>query len=248
MNFDEFSILGHRGCSSLAPENTRASFQAAHQYGATGVELDVSLLGDNSLVVFHDETVDRCTNSKGKLTDFTLDQIKQLDHGSWFSAKFKNERVLTLEEVLALLQTLTLDLNLEMKPYKGGEHILVEAMHDILKKCTYFTTKNLLLSSFDYDTLVLTREAFPDAKIAILYEKSLPVDWMEQVLRIHACAININEKYASESIISEIIQAGLKVYVWTVNDFKRGKQLIDMGVNGIITDRPQDFLLEQRAG
>lgn len=243
MSFSDFSLLAHRGCSSLAPENTEASFRAAFQHGATGVELDISLLGDGTPVVFHDDTVDRCTNSTGLLTDFTLEDIKKLDYGSWFSSEFRGEKVLTLDEVLTLLTELKLDLNLEIKPHKGSERRLVNQIHHVLIGHPYFSSDNLLFSSFDYFTLELTREAFPDASIAILYEEALPEHWLEQVMHIHANAINLNVEHASESIIAQVQQVGLKNYVWTVNDYKRAQQLIDIGINGIITDRLQDFSL-----
>ena len=241
MSFTKFSILAHRGCSSLAPENTEASIRAASKAGATGVELDVALLGDGTPVVFHDEKVNRCTNNVGALTDFSLETIKKLDCGSWFSVEFRGQKVLTLDEALLLVADLKLDLNLEIKPYKGGERRLINEIYRALTHHTYFSSERLLISSFDYLSLEIAQEVFPEANIAILYEEELPECWLEQAMRLQANAINMNVDYVSESAISQVRQVGLQVYVWTVNDINRAQQLIDMGIDGVITDRPQDL-------
>ncbi len=241
MSFSDISLLAHRGSSAFAPENTRAAFITAKEHGATGVELDVSLLGDGSAVVFHDESIDRCTNASGLLKNLTLEEIKKLDAGSWFAPEFHNERILTLNEALTLLQTLKLDLNLEIKPRLGGERILVEQIASELKKHHHFTQKNLLISSFDFTALLLAQDLIPCVNLGILYEKALPKNWLEQAMRIHAKSINLNNDYVSESIITEIRHAGFYVYIWTVNNVKRGRQLLEMGVDGLITDQPQAF-------
>ena len=242
MSFDVFSILAHRGCSSLAPENTLASFRAAKQHGASGVELDASLLSDNTVVVFHDEKVDRCTDGTGLLHDFTLDEIRKLDAGSWFSPQYKGEKVPTLDETLTLLNEINLDLNLEIKSRIGEEKLITGEIQKILKSHSAFTQNNLLLSSFNYTALQYARELFPHANIAILYEDRLPDAWLQQARDIDACAINLNVEHASKETIQSVQTEKYKTYIWTVDAIDEAERLKKLNVNGIITNRPQDLM------
>ncbi|HEX9075950.1 MAG TPA: glycerophosphodiester phosphodiesterase family protein, partial [Anaerolineae bacterium] len=93
-------IIAHRGASNWAPENTLAAFQRACALGADGIELDVTLTRDGVPVVIHDDTVDRTTNGKGAVAQMTLEEIRSLDAGSWYSAEFRGEKIPTLAGVL----------------------------------------------------------------------------------------------------------------------------------------------------
>lgn len=93
-------IVGHRGAAALAPENTLAGIEKVADIGIHWVEIDTQLSADGIPVIFHDETVDRCTNGSGKLASFTLNELKQFDAGSWFEAAFSHEKIPTLEETL----------------------------------------------------------------------------------------------------------------------------------------------------
>ena len=102
--FQKIVLVAHRGYSSIAPENTLTAFQEALIRGYKDIEFDVQLTKDNIPVVIHDSSVDRTTNATGEVTDYTYSEIKSLDAGSWFDAKFKNETIPSLEEVLILLK------------------------------------------------------------------------------------------------------------------------------------------------
>lgn len=97
---DKALIIAHRGSSKLAPENTMASFKEAFKHGATAIELDVHRTKDGHLVIMHDDTLDRTTTGRGRVGDFTLKELKELDAGSWFGPQFTGEKIPTLEEVL----------------------------------------------------------------------------------------------------------------------------------------------------
>ncbi len=92
--------VGHRGAKGHAPENTLASFQLGMEMGVTAVETDVHLSKDGEVVLIHDHTVDRTTNGHGFVKDLTLAELKKLDAGSWFAARFAGERIPTLTELL----------------------------------------------------------------------------------------------------------------------------------------------------
>ena len=102
----EFSIIAHKGASGLAPENTMAAFAKALELGVDQIELDVRHTKDEEIIVFHDQRLDRIAKDTlgnpvtGDVHDYTLEEIKQFDVGSWFDSQFKNERIPTLKEVL----------------------------------------------------------------------------------------------------------------------------------------------------
>ena len=95
-----FLNIAHRGASSYAPENTFAAYDKALAMGVNHIEIDVHLTRDGHIVVIHDDTVDRTTNTNGRVADFTLDELRALDAGSWFGSEYKGERIRSLGETL----------------------------------------------------------------------------------------------------------------------------------------------------
>jgi glycerophosphoryl diester phosphodiesterase len=92
--------IAHRGASGYAPENTRAAFDRALALGSDAVETDVQLTADGELVIFHDGTVERTSDGRGPLADYTLAELRRLDLGGWFAPEFAGQRVLTVAEML----------------------------------------------------------------------------------------------------------------------------------------------------
>ena len=95
-------IIAHRGASYLAPENTLTAFRKAMEIGADGVEMDVQQTGDKKLVIHHDFLIDWHTDMRGQIYDMTMEELKALDFGSWKDVNYRNERIATLQEALAL--------------------------------------------------------------------------------------------------------------------------------------------------
>lgn len=93
-------IIAHRGASKFAPENTLAAFKLAEKMGADGIELDIHLTKDQIPVIIHDEDIKRTTNGRGFVQKYTYKELQQFDAGSWFSERFSDERILSLEEFL----------------------------------------------------------------------------------------------------------------------------------------------------
>lgn len=120
-------LCGHRGHNLTAPENTFAAFRAAHEHGATSLEIDTVLSADKQIIVLHDLLVDRTTNGSGAARDFTANTIAALDAGSWFDPRFSDARVPTLAETIALAHELDLVLEVEIK-----EKVDLEAYYDAL--------------------------------------------------------------------------------------------------------------------
>jgi len=126
-------IIGHRGASAHAPENTIAAFQLALKFGADAVELDAKLSADGAIVVIHDQTVDRTTNGQGKISEFSLTEIKKLDAGSKFDLQFEGEAIPTLEEVFEVVGGKLL-INVELTNYAMPNDDLPERVAELVKR------------------------------------------------------------------------------------------------------------------
>ena len=146
-------VFAHRGSKGTLPENTLLSIKEAVRVGSDGIEIDVHLSKDKKIVVIHDETVNRTTNGNGYIKNMTLEEIKSLDAGSWFSEEYKNEKIPTLEELLDFLNNLnfTGTLNIEIKTdkikYRGLEKYLAKLLKGKDLKFSY------LYSSFNLKSL-----------------------------------------------------------------------------------------------
>ena len=116
-------VQAHRGASAVAPENTLAAFRAAAEQGARWVELDVALLADGTLVVIHDDSVDRTTSGSGNLGTLNRADLDRLDAGAWFHARFAGERLPTLDETIEVLGELGLGANVEIKQHKHHQSL-----------------------------------------------------------------------------------------------------------------------------
>ena len=120
-------VIGHRGYPAKYPENTLAAFEAAIEAGAIMIELDVMLSRDRKVVVIHDATLDRTTNGKGNVADFTLAELKQLDAGSWLDAQFADQQIPELSEVLDLINSRAY-VNIEIKSNAYETHHPLDAI------------------------------------------------------------------------------------------------------------------------
>jgi glycerophosphoryl diester phosphodiesterase len=180
-------IIAHRGASKHAPENTIAAFRKALELGAEGIELDVHLSADGHLVVIHDEKVDRTSNGNGWVKEKTLEELKALDFGSWFTQEFKGEAIPTLDEALELLQPWTGIINIEIK---GGSILYPGIEKEVVKKIEKFKLEDkMIISSFNHYSLVEVKKLNPKIKTGILYVSGLFEPW-EYAKRLDAYAIH----------------------------------------------------------
>lgn len=147
-------IVGHRGVAGHYPENTRVSVQAAIDMGLKWVEIDVQPTRDNVLIVCHDHTIDRCSNGKGRVDQYTLAELQQFDFGQWFSAQFAGEPVLTLAELLQLAAEHGLGLNIEVKVDRHDVASVAAQLKEQLDQGP-LPQSQILLSSFSH---VIIRE------------------------------------------------------------------------------------------
>ena len=250
-------VIAHRGASGWAPENTLAAFETAMQMGAGFIETDLQLSRDAHLVAIHDETLDRTTNGSGLVAGKTLDELRQLDAGAWFSGNdagrdshaeagkgsspwktksFAGERIPTIAEVLAFGKRRDAGLYLELKPQgpSGVEHALVVALR---------AADEILLTvvlSFDRTTLMQLRRLEPLMVTGYLCEKSEGV--AEQAVDVGARQLLPRADQITPELLAEAHRRDLKVVAWTVNDPAQMRVLIAAGVDGIITNYPNELV------
>ena len=104
-------IIGHRGAAGLAPENTLSSIKKAYKSGLVFIEIDVKVTKDNIPILLHDDTIDRTTNKLGKCSNYNFDELSNLDAGSWFNKKYKNEKILSLVDCIKFANKKKIGLN-----------------------------------------------------------------------------------------------------------------------------------------
>lgn len=235
------AVVGHRGAAARAPENTLAGLRKAHELGARWVEFDVMLTGDDVPVLIHDETLDRTTSGQGPVPVHDLASIRALDAGSWFGPAFAGERVPTLEEAVALLLELGLAANVEIKPAEGHEARTGEAVAAFLRDRWPADGPKLLLSSFAREALVAAKAAAPQLPRGLLAEAP-PDDWAEAMQELACATLHLSHGDTPEDSLKHLVEAGVPVLLYTVNDPARATALLAAGARSIITDEPDAVL------
>ncbi len=220
-------IIGHRGAKGHVAENTIASVKYAIDLGVNGVEIDVFRCKSGEIVVFHD-------NNLSKILDVNL-CIEDLDLKTIKSFRIENKYFIpTLEEILSL-QLDDLILNIELKG-TGTAIPTIEILKKYYKK-DLLKEKNILISSFDWDELLLFRSKSQKTPIAVLIDGN-PLLALKFAGKVKATAINSDYKFLNKKNIDLINAEGYKLFPYTVNDEDEMKKLISIGVDGIITDYP----------
>jgi glycerophosphoryl diester phosphodiesterase len=237
-------VIGHRGAAGEAPENTLASFQLALLQGAEGIELDVHVSRDGDIIVCHDPSIDRTTDGSGFIYEMTTAEIKSFDAGSWFSKSFQGQQVPLLGEVFDLVPQHIL-INVEIKYSYGGQ--MEMRLLDFLRQRGRL--QNVVISSFDHKCIHRVKLLEPKAKAGLLYASNL-IDHggYAQLFGVDIHSIHPHYQSIDKADVDGAIAAELAVYPYTVNHIEDMNQMIQYGVNGIITDFPARLvkLLKQR--
>ncbi|MCD6576595.1 MAG: hypothetical protein J7K66_01110 [Anaerolineaceae bacterium] len=231
-------IFGHRGASKYAPENTIAAFELAIQQGADAFELDTMLSADGIPVVIHDQTVDRTTNGHGRVDQLSAEKLHILNAGSSFSNKFSNEKIPLLEEVLLKFKDRSL-INVELKNYSQPFDRLPETVAEIVNKINM--TDQLIFSSFIPWNLIKLRKLLPGAHVALLCLKGIRgyLPRSKAFSSVSPMYINPYFKDISKKFIEKQHRTHRKVNTWVVNQPTDMIELINLGVDGIITNDPK---------
>lgn len=226
-------IIGHRGAPGYAPENTLASFRKAVELGATFIETDLRLSHDARFVAMHDPTLDRTTNGRGLVRDFTLAQLRELDAGAWYGQKFASERIPTLDEILQFAREADVVFYLEIKHEFGWgvHHGIVSALRAAKEPA------RTVVISFDPGLLEKLRRLDAALLTGFLFESSEP-NVIERAMKIGARQILPRADLVTPELLGRARDAGLQVATWTVNRPEEMVMLMEMGVNGIMSDYP----------
>ena len=230
-------IIGHRGLASLAPENTLASIKMAHQHNIQWIEADASILGDDTVVLCHDDTLNRCSNGQGSLLTINKNNLRCLDAGSWFSEAFAGEPIPTLAQALTLLSDFNMGFNLELKAQAGVSPAkTVSLIYPIVQKL-WKSNKPLLISSFDHDILRIYRQQDKHQAIGPLYEQ-IDTHWHSTLQDLNAISLHCDWLNLTPVQAHSIKAAGYQLVIYTCNDPESARQLLAMGVDSIISDSP----------
>ncbi|MEU6041261.1 glycerophosphodiester phosphodiesterase family protein [Actinomadura sp. NPDC047616] len=246
-NLGKVTVVAHRGASAYAPENTIAAFKLARKQRADMFELDVQETKDHKLVVIHDTTLARTTNveevfpdrAPWRVADFTLAEIRKLDAGSWFGAEYAGEPVPTLGESLRAMRHSGIGLLLEVKSpelYPGIEkRIADELRRNPLWLLPDPRERRLVVQSFNWESMERFSDIMPGVPIGLLGTPTV-----EQLPALAADADQINPRHTdlTSAYVKRVHALGMEVFTWTVNDPAAMRNVIGLGVNGVITDKP----------
>lgn len=251
-------LIAHRGGGGLMPENTLAAFLQAEQiWAADMIELDVRASADGHCVVIHDATVDRTTNGTGNVADMTLDELQSLDAGYRFTTdggrtypqRGKGIRIPTIEEVLAALPSMRIT----------AESKVATAQLPLFRAVAEYRATDRVVAAGERNAYRTMFRSFTGAKSASL-EEAMPFFVMHRVHlarlgRVPADVVQTCEVYKGRRILSarlvrDFHARGVLVHVWTVNEEADMERLLDWGVDGLVTDRPDRLatILHRRLG
>jgi glycerophosphoryl diester phosphodiesterase len=230
-------LIGHRGYPARFPENTLAAFEGAIGAGCDMIELDVTLSRDRKVVVIHDDTLDRTTTGKGPVRGRTLAEIKALDAGSWFDARFAAERVPELSQVLELTAGRCM-LNIEIKESAFETGYPADAVErqvvGLVKESG--ALDRVLVSSFD--RRILDRIAAMDTPPPIAYISDHGADkgLLEMLVAMKAFSWHPRFKVLTRDQVDLLHASGIKVFPWTINTREEAEKLLALGVDGLISN------------
>jgi len=231
--------MGHRGFPTRYPENTMVSFRAAVDAGAQLVELDVTLTRDGQVVVMHDDTVDRTTDGRGFVADYTLGTLKRLDAGSWFHPGFAGERVPTLKEVLEKIDTRVV-INIEIKSHRTTDaarkgKVVQGVLTDVLDADA---EERVLVSSFDPMVIKRVKQVYATIPVALIAERSHPVESVGLSRSLGAFSYHPDLAYLDHATVKALQMAGLRVFPYNIKEQKSAERAFALGVDGLIADDP----------
>lgn len=229
-------VIAHRGASAYAPENTSAAFREAVNLKADAIELDAKLLKDGTVVVLHDLTLDRTTTANGSIFHFSYSEIKNLDAGSHFSEQFSNERIPTLNTVFESFGGSIL-INVELTDYTHPWDRLPFEVIKLVKK--YHLESEVLLSSFNPWALIVAKRLdarIPRALLVHPGEVRIIRDLFKKI--VDHMSYHPHHSLVSNKLMLDAKKNQKRINVWTVNKRERMVELLNLGVDGIITDFP----------
>ncbi|MFD2658245.1 glycerophosphodiester phosphodiesterase [Gracilibacillus thailandensis] len=233
--------VAHRGASAHAPENTMAAFHKGVEMKSDYIEIDVQMTADEELVIIHDTTVNRTTNGTGAVGDLTLEEIRSLDAGSWFSEEFAGEKIPTFEEVLDAFRG-KVGILIELKSpelYPGMEEKVANALKE--RNMDHSKNKKIIIQSFNHGSMELSKELLPEIPHGVLAGLSWAgvTDEQLEAFATYADYFNPNQNIVTPTLVDHVHEAGMQIMPYTSRSQEQANRLFNLGVDGIITDYPE---------
>jgi glycerophosphoryl diester phosphodiesterase len=228
-------FVAHRGSGISAPENTLDAFQHGFDMGYRMFECDAKVTADGIVYLLHDATLDRTTNSQGMAHHHVWDELSHLDAGSWHSEWFAGSGIPSLEQVAKFCIERNCLLNIEIKPSPGFESLT--GMRVAQTAMEYWKGQSILplLTSFKRDALQSALMTAPELPRGLLMHELL-TDWQDAIQTLQCKAIACHYPIYTQALIQEFHQLELRCMAYTVNDSEQAIELLEMGVDTIITD------------
>ena len=238
------NVISHRGANQYAPQNTMPAFEKSVEIGVDGFETDVHCTADGYVVICHNYTVDETSNGTGNISDMTLERLRDLDFGSYYSEKFRGTQLPTLEEFLDLCKKAGIKvMNIEIKEPKNGEKDIADKTIAAVKEFGLFD--ELLISSFDPEILIRCKELDKNCKTGFLYSpdrritySNMLFGYVDYAKEIQADFLHPHYSLVNSNYVKKLHEAGIGVNPWTVDSPETATKLLGYGVDGIITNCP----------
>lgn len=226
------AIIAHRGATAEAPENTLAAFRRALEIGTDAVEIDVHLSADGEPVVIHESLLDRTTDGSGLVRGLSLVELRRLDAGRWFDERFAGERIPTLAEALDLLRPVRVVIEI-----KNGPIYYPEIAARVVDSIRTVGHPDVTISSFDHPVLLEVKARAPELDTAVLFF-ARPLHPVRLAQDVGAGVLQPHWSYVTPDLIASAHAAGLRVEAWVVDEPPHLAHVVGLGVDGIITNRP----------
>ncbi len=232
--------IAHRGAGKLAPENTLAAFRLGAAHGYRMFECDVKLSADGVPFLLHDATLERTSNGRGTAGGLPWSALSQLDAGSWHSRHHAGEPLPTLQAIAHYCLRNGHQLNIEIKPTPCTEQETGAVVARHAAQLWQGASVPPLLSSFKPASLEAARTAAPQLPRALLLDTLRP-DWLQQAQALDCVAVVCNHALWDAATLAQARGAGLRCLAYTVNDEWAAMRLLELGIDGVITDRVDLF-------
>lgn len=234
------SVIGHRGASGYAPENTLAAVRKAYELNVQWIEVDVMLSRDNEVIAIHDVTVNRTTNGQGYVATMSYTELLALDAGSWFSTQFTNEKIPKLEQIINYAKPRHLGINLEIKTVCGYEQKTALSTYAVLEQCGFLTQDKLLLSSFSVPCLEKIRCLNKNLNIGLLLEEWTD-DWQANLEALNCISLHADWHILNPSRVMALKEVVQWVLAYTVDDPETAAMLYSWGIDGLFSNYPDQL-------
>ena len=237
---EEVTVTAHRGSAFKAPENTLSAIELAIEDGADYIEIDVQITADGVPVLWHDSDMSRIFGLGGRISEARFEDLRDLDAGTWFDPQFGYERLATLAQAIDTVRGRA-GLFVDLKPDRNTPHLAAEVVRLLQQKDFVDGT---IIAAADWATLQQVKRLEPDLKTALVAQFVVGPLWDDNY---DILALRMNR--TTPTAVARAHRNGNELHVWTVNQPATMSRFIDMGVDNIITDRPDVLaeLLRERA-